>query len=292
MSEATRFTPDMRVLDFAHADRHNTRDAIEDADLVLTTYGTLRRDVAALQEHVFDYVVLDEAQAIKNAATATAKAARLLRARVIDSRSPAHPSRIILASCIVSSTSSIQAFSATGVTSMVQEVQGVQGVQMVQVVQMVSSTTNTWLGSRGGCGPSFCAAPKNTSRRNCRAHRGDCCTASSKASSIESISSCATTIAARFENDRARRVCTIEVSDSRGAAATAAGRVSYLPPSSGPQRRLGEVRSAVASADRSCRRGPQGAGVFTIHKLARVVEASARCRARCLRVSRWTDTRP
>jgi SNF2 family DNA or RNA helicase len=46
---------------------------------VLTTYGTLVRDAARLSEIQFDYVVLDEAQAIKNASTASAKAVRLLR---------------------------------------------------------------------------------------------------------------------------------------------------------------------------------------------------------------------
>jgi superfamily II DNA or RNA helicase len=79
-SEAERFAPELRVLDFAHADRQAAADQIAGADVVLTTYGTLRRDVALLKEHAFDYVVLDEAQAIKNAATATAKAVRLLRA--------------------------------------------------------------------------------------------------------------------------------------------------------------------------------------------------------------------
>jgi SNF2 family DNA or RNA helicase len=48
---------------------------------VLTTYGTLRQDAAFLKDCRFDYVVLDEAQAVKNADTATAKAARLLDAR-------------------------------------------------------------------------------------------------------------------------------------------------------------------------------------------------------------------
>ena len=57
------------------------RDRITDCDLVLTTYGTLRRDAAHMKEIEFDYVVLDEAQAIKNAASASAKAARLLNAR-------------------------------------------------------------------------------------------------------------------------------------------------------------------------------------------------------------------
>jgi SNF2 family DNA or RNA helicase len=51
------------------------------ADLVLTTYGTMLRDAAALRDLEFDYVILDEAQAIKNASTASAKSARLLRAR-------------------------------------------------------------------------------------------------------------------------------------------------------------------------------------------------------------------
>jgi SNF2 family DNA or RNA helicase len=47
----------------------------------MTTYGTLRRDAARLSAIDFEYVVLDEAQAIKNAGTSAAKAARLLRGR-------------------------------------------------------------------------------------------------------------------------------------------------------------------------------------------------------------------
>ena len=79
ISEAARFAPALRVIDFARADRHAAVAGLTDADVVLTTYGTLRRDVARLQSHRFDYVVLDEAQAIKNESTATAKAVRLLR---------------------------------------------------------------------------------------------------------------------------------------------------------------------------------------------------------------------
>jgi len=48
--------------------------------VVIVTYGSLRRDAAMLAGMTFDYAILDEAQAIKNAATATAKATRLLRA--------------------------------------------------------------------------------------------------------------------------------------------------------------------------------------------------------------------
>jgi superfamily II DNA or RNA helicase len=79
--EAARFAPTLRVLDHTGAERGRGKLGLTDEHLVITTYGTLRRDIAALREIEFDYVILDEAQAIKNATTAAAKAARLLRAR-------------------------------------------------------------------------------------------------------------------------------------------------------------------------------------------------------------------
>jgi superfamily II DNA or RNA helicase len=79
MDEAARFAPGLRVLDYTGEARASA--SVADYDLVLTTYGTLRRDAARLAEHEFDYVILDEAQAIKNATTASAKAARVLRGR-------------------------------------------------------------------------------------------------------------------------------------------------------------------------------------------------------------------
>jgi hypothetical protein len=79
LAEAARFTPRLRVLDYTGAGRARGSDSFLDYDLVLTTYGTLRKDVAALREVEFDYLILDEAQAIKNADSQTAKAARLLR---------------------------------------------------------------------------------------------------------------------------------------------------------------------------------------------------------------------
>jgi SNF2 family DNA or RNA helicase len=50
-------------------------------DLVVTTYGTLRRDIGFLATVEFDTVVLDEAQAIKNRESQAAKASRLLVGR-------------------------------------------------------------------------------------------------------------------------------------------------------------------------------------------------------------------
>lgn len=76
--EAARFVPRLRVLDYTGAGRQEAD--LSGADLVLTTYGTLRRDVLRLKGVEFDYVVLDEAQAIKNAQTDAAKSVRLLKA--------------------------------------------------------------------------------------------------------------------------------------------------------------------------------------------------------------------
>jgi len=75
--EAERFAPRLRVVDYT-----GTARALDGKpDLVITTYGTLRRDAPALASVEFEYAILDEAQAIKNAKTAASKAARLLKAR-------------------------------------------------------------------------------------------------------------------------------------------------------------------------------------------------------------------
>jgi SNF2 family DNA or RNA helicase len=79
--EAARFTPSLKVLDYSHAERDKTGESFGDYNLVLTTYGTLLRDITALREFAFDYAILDEAQAIKNSGSESAKAARLINAR-------------------------------------------------------------------------------------------------------------------------------------------------------------------------------------------------------------------
>jgi SNF2 family DNA or RNA helicase len=81
MQEASRFTPRLKVLDYTGPNRHGLRDEFSKYDLIVTTYGTMRSDVAELRSYEFDYAILDEAQAIKNADSQSAKAARLLRAK-------------------------------------------------------------------------------------------------------------------------------------------------------------------------------------------------------------------
>jgi superfamily II DNA or RNA helicase len=79
--EAERFTPELRILEHAGGVRIRGHKHFDDYDAVFTTYGTLRRDASFFKDKLFDYVILDEAQAIKNASTESAKAARLLRGR-------------------------------------------------------------------------------------------------------------------------------------------------------------------------------------------------------------------
>ncbi len=80
-SEAAKFAPKLRVLDHSGVGRKRDPEALRECDVVLTTYGTLRRDAGYFKDVEFDYVILDEAQAIKNASSDAAKAARLLRGR-------------------------------------------------------------------------------------------------------------------------------------------------------------------------------------------------------------------
>ena len=78
--EAAKFTPGLRLMNHAHAARAKDVAQFDDYDLVLTTYGILLRDIELLRQHRFHYVILDEAQAIKNPLSQSAKAVRLLQA--------------------------------------------------------------------------------------------------------------------------------------------------------------------------------------------------------------------
>ncbi|MFT7670570.1 MAG: superfamily II DNA or RNA helicase [Planctomycetota bacterium] len=83
IDEARRFAPKLRVLEYTGTGRAARLERAESTglDLIVTTYGTLRRDILALREKEFDYAILDEAQAIKNPGSQSAKSARLLDAR-------------------------------------------------------------------------------------------------------------------------------------------------------------------------------------------------------------------
>ncbi|HEY0094816.1 MAG TPA: DEAD/DEAH box helicase, partial [Archangium sp.] len=76
--EAERFTPGLKTVVWHGSDRKERVEDLKGADLVLTSYALVRRDLEALSEVGFRYVILDEAQNIKNADSATAQACKSL----------------------------------------------------------------------------------------------------------------------------------------------------------------------------------------------------------------------
>ncbi len=82
--EAAKFAPGLRVHVHHGAERAKGKhfsNAVAGSDLVITTYALAARDSAALAEIEWHRLVVDEAQAIKNAATRQAVAVRGLPAR-------------------------------------------------------------------------------------------------------------------------------------------------------------------------------------------------------------------
>ena len=78
--EAQQFTPNRKVLVLSGNRRHEHWDRLASADLVITSYALLRRDIERYQDLTFAVAVLDEAQHIKNRSTQNAVAAKQIRA--------------------------------------------------------------------------------------------------------------------------------------------------------------------------------------------------------------------
>lgn len=75
------YAPSLEPLIFHAAGRDREAPRLAEAKVVLTTYGVLSRSAAVLGSVDWEYVVLDEAQKIKNAATVTARVVRTFQAR-------------------------------------------------------------------------------------------------------------------------------------------------------------------------------------------------------------------
>ena len=80
VEEARRFTPKLDILEYTGSQRRELTDLFDRVDLIVTTYGLLRRDITILTKHRFHYAILDEAQAIKNPRSQASRAALSLRA--------------------------------------------------------------------------------------------------------------------------------------------------------------------------------------------------------------------
>lgn len=80
LRETARFAPSLKVGLYHGAKRTLAADPAELPDIVITSYGTMRRDAEKLAAVKWRLLILDEAQAVKNAASAQANAARALGA--------------------------------------------------------------------------------------------------------------------------------------------------------------------------------------------------------------------
>ena len=78
-NEIKRFSPKLKVGVYYGINRDFS--SLKKADVILTTYGTIRNDIENLLEQKFDLLVLDESQNIKNINSQTTKAVLLLNAK-------------------------------------------------------------------------------------------------------------------------------------------------------------------------------------------------------------------
>ncbi len=79
IDEAKKFVPDLKVVRYSGAGRSEAFEKMAKADLVVTTYGTLRKDIEKLKEMEFDVAIVDEAQAIKNSKAQASQAVKQIR---------------------------------------------------------------------------------------------------------------------------------------------------------------------------------------------------------------------
>ncbi|WP_439581410.1 DEAD/DEAH box helicase [Dyadobacter bucti] len=80
-AEVEKFAPTLKILTIYGAGRIREVSDFDQYEIILTSYGTLLSDVNFLKKYTFNYIILDESQAIKNPESQRYKAARLLHSR-------------------------------------------------------------------------------------------------------------------------------------------------------------------------------------------------------------------
>jgi superfamily II DNA or RNA helicase len=79
LMEIEKFAPSLKAMVWHGPDRHSMSEQVTENDVIITSYALMRRDEDFLQKLDFHYVILDEAQHIKNPLSATARAAKKLK---------------------------------------------------------------------------------------------------------------------------------------------------------------------------------------------------------------------
>ncbi len=80
-NEVKKFTPGLTFQIHHGNARTRNHEELQQNNIIITTYGTLRSDIQMLLKIQFDYVILDESQAIKNPSSKVTKAASLMNAK-------------------------------------------------------------------------------------------------------------------------------------------------------------------------------------------------------------------
>jgi len=80
--ELEKFAPTLKVICIQGASREKLYNTLKEYDVALISYGLLLADISKLKKLVFNTLVLDESQAIKNPSSERYKASRLLTARI------------------------------------------------------------------------------------------------------------------------------------------------------------------------------------------------------------------
>lgn len=80
-SELQKFCPSLRYHIYYGTDRTLTAEHFRENDVIISSYGAIRNDVAELRRFDWHYIFLDESQAIKNPDSLTAGALQLLKSK-------------------------------------------------------------------------------------------------------------------------------------------------------------------------------------------------------------------
>ncbi len=226
------------------------------------------------------YVVLDEAQAIKNAASASAKAARLLKAdhRLALSGTPVENHLGELWSLFEFLNPGL-----LGAAPVFERAAAGRNLDEAAVATLARGLASVHPAPDEGSGGSG-AAGQDRADAVLRA----------RAAAASALRRAARSLSAHAARSRQRRAARArQAAGARGAAPPAAGGVSSRADRCEPQEGcVGQARRADPSHRAVRRGGPQDARVLAVHQPAGDRARAARCRPRHLRISRRPDPRP
>ncbi len=80
-AEVEKFAPKLKIHFHYGSDRAKDTKAFNKKNIIFTTYGTLLRDIEFLTNYQFNYIIIDESQAIKNPTSRRYKAVNLIKAK-------------------------------------------------------------------------------------------------------------------------------------------------------------------------------------------------------------------